>query len=31
VINHGFIVPGLIGVTSSCVGGYFLACVRGPL
>jgi anaerobic C4-dicarboxylate transporter DcuB len=29
VINHSFILPGLIGVFTSCVAGYFLAGVRG--
>ena len=29
VINHSFILPGLIGVFSSCVFGYFLAAARG--
>jgi anaerobic C4-dicarboxylate transporter DcuB len=29
VINHSFILPGLIGVFSSCVVGYVLATVRG--
>ena len=29
VINHSFILPGLIGVFSSCVFGYMLATVRG--
>lgn len=29
VINHSFILPGLIGVFSSCVIGYFLAAARG--
>ncbi len=29
VINHSFIVPGLIGVFSSCVVGYLLAAARG--
>ncbi len=29
VINHSFIVPGLIGVFSSCVFGYLLATTRG--
>ncbi|MBP8297577.1 MAG: anaerobic C4-dicarboxylate transporter, partial [Burkholderiales bacterium] len=29
VINHSFILPGLIGVFSSCVFGYFLAVARG--
>jgi anaerobic C4-dicarboxylate transporter DcuB len=29
VINHSFILPGLIGVTTSCIAGYFLAMARG--
>lgn len=29
VINHSFILPGLIGVSTSCVVGYFLALSRG--
>jgi anaerobic C4-dicarboxylate transporter DcuB len=29
VINHSFIGPGLIGVSSSCVAGYALAAARG--
>jgi anaerobic C4-dicarboxylate transporter DcuB len=29
VINHSFILPGLIGVFTSCVIGYFLAAARG--
>ena len=29
VINHSFILPGLIGVFTSCVAGYFLASARG--
>jgi anaerobic C4-dicarboxylate transporter DcuB len=29
VINHSFILPGLIGVFTSCVAGYFLAGARG--
>ena len=29
VINHSFILPGLIGVSSSCVAGYFIAAARG--
>ncbi len=29
VINHSFILPGLIGVISSCIAGYFLAAARG--
>ena len=31
VINHSFILPGLIGVSTSCVVGYLLAGVRGLL
>lgn len=31
VINHSFILPGLIGVISSCVAGYFLALIAGYL
>lgn len=31
VINHSFILPGLIGVSSSCVIGYFLALFAGYL
>lgn len=31
VINHSFILPGLIGVFSSCVAGYLLALVAGYL
>ena len=31
VINHSFILPGLIGVTTSCIVGYLLAGVRGLL
>ena len=31
VINHSFILPGLIGVISSCVAGYFLALAAGYL
>ncbi|HEY2149627.1 MAG TPA: anaerobic C4-dicarboxylate transporter [Vicinamibacterales bacterium] len=31
VINHSFILPGLIGVSSSCVIGYLLAGARGLL
>lgn len=31
VINHSFILPGLIGVSSSCVMGYLLAKVAGYL
>ena len=29
VINHSFIAPGLIGVFTSCVAGYFIAAARG--
>ncbi len=29
VINHSFILPGLIGVSTSCVVGYFIAAARG--
>ena len=29
VINHSFILPGLIGVSTSCVAGYLLAAARG--
>lgn len=29
VINHSFILPGLIGVSTSCVAGYFIALSRG--
>jgi anaerobic C4-dicarboxylate transporter DcuB len=29
VINHSFILPGLIGVSSSCVAGYLLAAAAG--
>jgi anaerobic C4-dicarboxylate transporter DcuB len=29
VINHSFILPGLIGVITSCIAGYLLAAVRG--
>jgi anaerobic C4-dicarboxylate transporter DcuB len=29
VINHSFILPGLIGVGTSCVIGYLLAAARG--
>jgi anaerobic C4-dicarboxylate transporter DcuB len=29
VINHSFILPGLIGVGTSCVAGYLLAAARG--
>lgn len=31
VINHSFILPGLIGVSSSCVAGYFLVLAAGYL
>jgi len=31
VVNHSFILPGLIGVITSCIVGYFLAGVRGLL
>lgn len=31
VINYSFIVPGLIGVSSSCVAGYFLVLAAGYL
>jgi len=31
VLNHSFILPGLIGVFSSCVFGYILAGVRGMI
>ena len=31
VLNHSFILPGLIGVFSSCVAGYILAGVRGMI
>lgn len=31
VLNHSFILPGLIGVLSSCVFGYILAGVRGMI
>ena len=31
VINHSFILPGLIGVFTSCVAGYFLAAAEGFL
>ena len=31
VINHSFILPGLIGVSTSCIVGYLLAGVRGLL
>jgi anaerobic C4-dicarboxylate transporter DcuB len=29
VINHSFILPGLIGVSTSCIAGYVLAAARG--
>jgi len=29
VINHSFIVPGLIGVSTSCVAGYLMAAAQG--
>ncbi|ARE80983.1 anaerobic C4-dicarboxylate transporter [Campylobacter helveticus] len=29
VINHSFIIPGLIGVITSCIAGYFLALAAG--
>jgi anaerobic C4-dicarboxylate transporter DcuB len=29
VINHSFILPGLIGVITSCIAGYFIALARG--
>jgi anaerobic C4-dicarboxylate transporter DcuB len=29
VINHSFIVPGLIGVITSCIAGYLLVAARG--
>ena len=29
VINHSFILPGLIGVTTSCIFGYLMAAARG--
>jgi len=29
VINHSFILPGLIGVTTSCIFGYLMAVTRG--
>ncbi|WP_409194061.1 anaerobic C4-dicarboxylate transporter [Accumulibacter sp.] len=29
LINHSFILPGLIGVATSCLAGYFLATARG--
>ncbi|TEY04064.1 anaerobic C4-dicarboxylate transporter [Campylobacter sp. US33a] len=31
VINHSFILPGLIGVITSCIAGYFLALAAGYL
>ena len=31
VINHSFILPGLIGVSTSCIVGYLLAGARGLL
>ncbi|MCR6573481.1 anaerobic C4-dicarboxylate transporter [Campylobacter insulaenigrae] len=31
VINHSFIIPGLIGVITSCIAGYFLALSAGYL
>jgi len=31
VINHSFILPGLIGVTTSCIFGYVIAAGRGML
>jgi anaerobic C4-dicarboxylate transporter DcuB len=31
VINHSFILPGLIGVTTSCIFGYLMASARGML
>jgi anaerobic C4-dicarboxylate transporter DcuB len=31
VINHSFILPGLIGVSTSCIVGYLLAAARGLL
>lgn len=31
VINHSFILPGLIGVTTSCIFGYLMAAGRGML
>ena len=31
VINHSFILPGLIGVFTSCVAGYVLAMIAGYL
>jgi hypothetical protein len=29
VINHSFILPGLIGVATSCLVGYLIAAARG--
>ena len=29
VINHSFIRPGLIGVSTSCLAGYLMAAARG--
>lgn len=31
VINHSFILPGLIGVITSCIAGYFIAMAAGYL
>lgn len=31
VINHSFIIPGLIGVSTSCLVGYLIAASRGYL
>ncbi|MBZ7948427.1 anaerobic C4-dicarboxylate transporter [Campylobacter sp. LH-2024] len=31
VINHSFILPGLIGVITSCIAGYFIAMMAGYL
>jgi len=31
VVNHSFILPGMIGVSSSCIVGFLLAGVRGLL
>jgi anaerobic C4-dicarboxylate transporter len=31
VINHSFILPGLIGVSSSCIVGFLLGSARGLL
>ena len=28
-VNHSFIVPGIIGVSASCIVGYFLASLHG--